>query len=168
MPEKFLHSEKNYYAASSNILVMLEKPIRWEQRFQSFSRALQRLKRYIDRAETLDDLYFEGMVKSFEFTYEMAWNTMKDFLESYGQTNIYGSRSAIKSALRFRLIDNGDLWSQMVDERNDTVHSYSEEMVERIVGNIRLHYFSLFQQFQQTMEMIREGQIPFIILKIEA
>jgi nucleotidyltransferase substrate binding protein (TIGR01987 family) len=85
------------------------KDIRWEQRYGNFKKALRQLQKFIDKGE-LSELEKQGLVKAFEYTYELAWNTLKDFLEYQGQTDIYGSRDVIRQSFSLQLIEDGDGW----------------------------------------------------------
>lgn len=87
---------------------MAKKDIRWEQRFSNYQKALGQLQKFIDKGE-LSELEEQGLVKAFEYTYELAWNTIKDFLEFSGQTDIYGSRDAIRKAFELGLIEKRKL-----------------------------------------------------------
>lgn len=146
---------------------MTHENIRWEQRFQRFTKALLQLKLFIDRGDSLNNLEEQGMIQAFEYTYEMAWNTMKDYLNNQGPTKIQGSRTAFATALQFRLITDGDKWSQMVDDRNESSHSYDEEITEKLTGAIRENYYPLMLQFRHKMESILNGQQPSLLLNLD-
>ena len=83
-------------------------------------------------------------VKSFEFTYEMAWSTIKDFFEDEGETGIMGSRSAIRVAFKRGLIENGQIWMDMIDDRIKTVQTYNKETADEIAQKIIQHYYQEF------------------------
>jgi len=110
--------------------------IRWEQRFSNYQKALRQLQKFIDKGE-LSELEAQGLVKAFEYTYELAWNTLKDFLEYRGQTDIYGSRDAIRRAFGLGLIADGEGWMDMLKSRNQTSHTYNEETAEEICRAVR-------------------------------
>jgi nucleotidyltransferase substrate binding protein (TIGR01987 family) len=99
--------------------------MRWLQRFQNFERALAQLERAVELSHQrgLSELERQGLLHVFEFTHELAWNTLKDFLKESGQSGIYGSRDATRSALAAGLIENGDLWMRMIASRNQTTHT---------------------------------------------
>lgn len=83
--------------------------VRWEQRFANFKKALAQLKKFVEKGQ-LNELEEQGAIQAFEYTYELAWNVMKDFLEHQGQTDIYGSRDAIRKAFSLglsRTVRNG-------------------------------------------------------------
>jgi len=72
--------------------------IRWKQRFVSFRKALSQLKKFVDKGE-LSDLEEQGLIKSFEYTFELAWNVIRDYYEYQGVTDIQGSRDAFRLAI---------------------------------------------------------------------
>jgi nucleotidyltransferase substrate binding protein (TIGR01987 family) len=78
---------------------MSEKDIRWIQRFRNYSKALGQLSRFIEKKE-LNELEKQGLIQAFEYTYELAWNTIKDYFENQGETGIHGSRDAFRLALQ--------------------------------------------------------------------
>ncbi len=83
--------------------------IRWKQRFQSFGKAFGQLSAAASLAQQrkLSELEQQGLIQAFEFTHELAWNTLKDFLESRGATELYGSRDATREAFKQGLLANG-------------------------------------------------------------
>ena len=127
------------------------KDIRWEQRYANFKKALRQLQKFIDKGE-LTELEQQGLVKAFEYTYELAWNTLKDFLEYQGQTDIYGSRDAIRQAFSLQLIVDGDGWMDMLQSRNKTSHAYNEETAQEICRAVQNIYYPLFRQLNQKLE----------------
>lgn len=135
---------------------METKDIRWRQRFNSYNKALTQLTKFINKGE-LNELEEQGLIKAFEYTYELAWNTMKDFYEEQGETGIQGSRDAIRIAFNRGIIKNGDKWMNMVQSRIRTAHSYDEETADEIATEIVNVYYDLFVKFQKTMEEFRSG-----------
>jgi nucleotidyltransferase substrate binding protein (TIGR01987 family) len=137
---------------------MKNPDVRWLQRFQNFERALAQLERAVQlsRQRGLSELERQGLVQAFEFTHELAWNVMKDFLEESGQSGIYGSRDATRAALAAGLIENGDLWMRMIASRNQTTHTYNEETVEDICAAIVNEYAGAFANLQRSMADLRE------------
>lgn len=133
---------------------MAKNDIRWEQRFSNYQKALGQLQKFIDKGE-LSELEEQGLIKAFEYTYELAWNTIKDFLEFSGQTDIYGSRDAIRKAFELGLIENGESWMDMLKSRNTTSHTYNEEVAEEICQAVFEVYFFLFVQLKTKLESLR-------------
>jgi nucleotidyltransferase substrate binding protein (TIGR01987 family) len=77
---------------------------------------------------------------------------MKDFLENEGYKNVIGSRSATKEAFNKGLLSNGQAWMDMLESRNETVHTYRAEILEREYHNIRMTYFPLIEAFYNKMK----------------
>src|SRR5437764_9647399 len=104
--------------------------VRWRQRFQSFRKALTVLRAAADLAKQkrLSELEQQGLIQAFEFTHELAWNTLKDFLESRGATNLYGSKDPTREAFAKGLIGNGEEWMAMIQSRNRSSHTYNENI----------------------------------------
>ncbi|PGH38667.1 MAG: nucleotidyltransferase [Candidatus Nephrothrix sp. EaCA] len=126
---------------------MENKDIRWEQRFMNYRKALKQLTRFVE-TENLNDMEQQGMIKAFEYTYELAWNTMKDYYECKGEVNIQGSRDAFRLAFKRGLVSDGQLWLDMVDDRRSTVHTYDEDRADEISEKIRDVYFGLFVRLE--------------------
>lgn len=128
--------------------------IRWMQRLDSFERAfavLQRIaairdERKLSEAEEL------GLIQSFEFSFECAWQLMKDFLTYTGISGILGSRDAIRHAFNKGIISNGETWIEMLGSRNETVHSYDNETSSKISGNILNLYKNEMEDLLKTMK----------------
>lgn len=135
-------------------MISENKDIRWEQRFVNYQKALGQLQKFINKGE-LSELEEQGLVKAFEYTYELAWTTLKDFLEYRGQTDIYGSRDAIRKAFQLDLIDDGENWMDMLKSRNKTSHTYNKETAEEICQAVKDVYYSLFQQLETKLERLQ-------------
>lgn len=152
-----------------------DRDIRWEQRFSNFNKALIKLseaiayikndlaKKDIDvedgkTGEILDEILKEGLIQRFEYTHELAWNVMKDFLSGIGNITIYGSKDATKEAFKAELIENGEIWMEMIKSRNKTSHTYNQEIADEIYYKILNEYHSAFLTFQQIMEEKRSGK----------
>ncbi|MDW8104451.1 MAG: nucleotidyltransferase substrate binding protein [Armatimonadota bacterium] len=136
---------------------MHSQDIRWVQRLNHFSRALAQLRRFVEKGE-LSDLEKQGLIKAFEYNYELAWNLLKDYLEAQGETGIHGSRDAFRTAFQRGIIEDGEVWLDMVRSRILTVHTYNEETAEQVVHDIIHRYFARFVQLQQKMEALKARQ----------
>ena len=80
--------------------------------------------------------------------YELAWQVMKDYFEFQGNTSITGSRDAVRESFQKGLITNGEVWMEMIKSRNQSSHTYNEEVVKEIKTKIISQYFSLFNEFK--------------------
>lgn len=110
---------------------MDQQDIRWKQRLNNFSKALDQLTKFIDKGQ-LNKLEEQGLIKAFEYTYELAWNVMKDYFESQGETGLTGSRDVFRMAYKRGIIDDGEIWMDMIKSRILTSHTYDEEIANKI------------------------------------
>lgn len=111
---------------------MTKQDVRWLQRFSNYRKALQQLGEGVDlaRSRELSRLEKQGFIRGFEYTYELAWNLLRDYLRWQGSTSVTGSRDAIREAFSAGLVDDGERWMQMLQDRNRTSHTYNEETAE--------------------------------------
>lgn len=120
--------------------------IRWKQRFQNFERAYNLLKEALEPGiENLSNLEKEGVIHRFEYTFELAWKTLKDYLEFNGIL-VKFTRDVIKEAFAAGVIEDGESWIEMLDDRNTTSHEYDEEKINLIVKKIDEIYFVAIKQ----------------------
>ncbi len=138
-------------------MIINSKDIRWEQRLSNFRKALSQLRKFIDKGE-LSDLEEQGIIKAFEYTYELAWNVMKDYYEFQGVTDIQGSRDAIRLAFKRGLITKGESWMDMLESRIKTSHTYNEETAKEISEAIFNEYFDLFIELEEKMDGLLSGK----------
>jgi nucleotidyltransferase substrate binding protein (TIGR01987 family) len=138
-------------------MIFEEKDIRWKQRFKNYQKGFAQLQKFIDKGD-LSDLEKQGLIKAFEYTYELGWNTLKDFLTYRGQTDIYGSRDAIRKAFTANLITDGEGWMDMLQSRNKTSHTYNEETAEEITNAVLTRYYSLFKQLETRLSALLNEQ----------
>lgn len=131
--------------------------VRWIQRFANYEKALLQLRKFIDKGD-LTELEEQGLIKAFEYTYELAWSTLKDYLAYQGEQSITGSRDAIRKSFAAGLISNGDAWMSMLEDRNRTSHTYNEatagEIAEAIVGT----YWAEFLALRSTLQGLSEEE----------
>ncbi len=132
---------------------MAEQDIRWKQRFLNYQKAYSKLAEVVENntLDKLSDLEKEGLIQRFEYTYELAWKVMKDYLEYQGITGITGSRDAIREAFQKGLIAEGERWMDMIKSRNQTAHLYNEATAKEIAESIMDIYFELFKVFNAKM-----------------
>ncbi len=126
--------------------------VRWRQRFENFKRAFERLAEAAALAQQreLSALEQQGLIQAFEFTHELAWNTLKDYLVTSGSTaRLHGSRDATREAFSTGLIDNGEAWMRMIEHRNETTHTYDQETADEIAAAILGRYVTEFEKFQE-------------------
>jgi nucleotidyltransferase substrate binding protein (TIGR01987 family) len=127
--------------------------VRWVQRLENFTKAVKQLTKFIEKGD-LNELEEQGLIQSFEYTYELAWNTLKDFFELQGESDIMGSRDAFRLAFKRGLIEKGDIWMEMIKNRSLTSHTYNEKVANAIATSIRAAYFGEFVQLQARLEAL--------------
>jgi nucleotidyltransferase substrate binding protein (TIGR01987 family) len=125
--------------------------IRWKQRFSNYCKAVAQMNKFVEK-DTLNEFEIQGLIQCFEYTYELAWNVMKDFLVSKGYTNIVGSRDSISLAFENDLLDDGLVWMEMVKDRNKSTHTYNESTAIELEQKILHSYSFQFQSFKEKME----------------
>jgi nucleotidyltransferase substrate binding protein (TIGR01987 family) len=127
--------------------------IRWQQRFANYKKALAQLKDAVELSKhrALSQLEKQGVIQAFEFTHELAWNVLKDYLQDQGYQNIKGSKDATREAFKVELIADGEEWMAMIQSRNASSHTYDEQTAEQLVTVIIRDYFPLFEALQTEM-----------------
>lgn len=133
----------------------METDIRWKQRFQNYCKAFSRFSEAVALANErpLSDLERQGLIQSFEFTQELSWKTMKDFLEYKGVSeNIIGSRDAVRLAFSAGIITDGDVWMDMIASRNASSHTYNDETAEAVAGKCVHSYCAAFRKLKERLE----------------
>ena len=125
--------------------------IRWKQRFDNFQRALHQLTLATQLAEQrpLSDLEQQGLIQGFEFTHELGWNVLKDYLEMEGIQGLVGSRSTVREAFKRGLVRDGETWMDMIEKRNLSSHTYNQAVANTLASAILDRYYPAFLELQQ-------------------
>lgn len=152
---------------------MTDKDIRWIQRFSNYVKAFKKLEQAVAKVKSdyelddegnisddafLDDIIKEGVIQRFEYTHELAWKVMKDYLLEVGNIKSMGSKDSTREAFAEELIEDGDTWMDMIKSRNLTSHTYREETADKIFMSIIHKYYDAFAQFHEKMEELRSGR----------
>jgi len=134
--------------------------IRWEQRFENFSRAASLLREPFERdVESLSALEKEGVIQRFEFAFELAWKTVKDYLEHEGSVlNPVTPRTVIKEAFAARILPDGQIWIDMLNHRNLLSHTYDVQTFEAGVLAIRDRYLPAMELLREWLQGRRETE----------
>ena len=133
--------------------------IRWQQRLQNFERALALLSEAMEGGPAaLNQLEKEGAVQRFEYTLELAWKTLKDYLEASGIVlNAITPRQVIKDAFAARILADGQTWIDMIDHRNLLSHTYDPVNFEEAVKAIHDRYLTALCQARDLLASKRDG-----------
>lgn len=119
------------------------KEIRWKQRFENFDKAFKLLEKF-NKLENPDEIERAGGIQFFEMAIELAWKTIKDYLEDQGYI-VKSPRESIKTAFQHDLLINGHDWLDALDDRNLTVYTYDEGTAEIVISRIKCKYFPLLK-----------------------
>ena len=106
----------------------------------NFTNALARLKEGIAKYDEADDLLRDGVIQRFEFTFELAWKTLKAVFEDEGLTGLNSPKTVLREAFAAGLINDDELWLSMLSDRNSTAHIYSEQLAIEICQHIQRKY----------------------------
>ncbi len=137
--------------------------IRWLQRFANSTKALQSLADAVALAgeRPLSKLEQQGLIQAFEFTHELAWNMLKDYLEQQGIFGLIGSRDASRSAFQNGLVTDGEAWMDMIKARNLTSHTYNPEVADSVTRDILMRFYPAFAALQQRLDPLTQpGPAP--------
>ena len=134
--------------------------VRWKQRFDNYQKAFRTLVAAVTlaRSRVLSDLEAQGMIHGFEFTHELAWCVLKDYLENKGFTEIIGSRDATRLAFKNGLIEDGEVWMDMIKARNQTSHTYNESIADQITSDIVGRFYPAFEKMAKRFSGFSEEE----------
>ncbi len=124
--------------------------VRWKQRFENYERALRLLREALNDIDHLSTLEKEGTVQRFEFTLELAWKTLKDYLEASGVAmSPVTPKLILKEAFAAKIIRDGQLWIDMLGTRNEMSHRYDEAAFDEAVQEISNRYMPAFEELYE-------------------
>jgi len=127
--------------------------IRWKQRFSNFKTAFLQFKEFIEK-ENLNKMEIQGLIQCFEYNFELAWKTMKDYLAEEG-LNVFTPRETIKTAFQIQLITDGHTWIDALEKRNLMSHTYDEEKAKEVEYLIRNKYYQITKElFNKLGELV--------------
>ena len=129
--------------------------IRWQQRFDNFQKAFLLLKEALEEKpiNEYSKLEQEGIIQRFEYTFELAWKTIKDklFYEGYDEKT---PRAVIRRAFEVEFITEEDteIWLDSLDKRNILSHTYNEDVAREALEAIRDNYYPVIKQVYQSLK----------------
>jgi len=126
----------------------MDNPIRWKQRFDNFERAYSQLVTIIEIGELgeLSDIEKMALIQVFEFTFELAWKTLKDYLDEHGY-NHHSPKNVLRQAFQSEYITDGELWMEALRTRNLTAHAYDDNILEETTTFIFHSFFPLVRDW---------------------
>lgn len=133
--------------------------VRWKQRFENFEKAFKKLEEAVDKIH-LNELERNGLIQRFEFTLDLAWKTMKDFLEQEGFQFKPSPKETIRQAVKAAYINQNQAQDiiDAIDLRNELSHHYNEEDFEVGEDKIRAVYFDRIKEVYQFFLTILKGE----------
>lgn len=124
--------------------------IRWKQRFNNFEKATNQLQEFIE-LEKLNKFEVQGLIQCFEYTFELAWKTMKDYLEEEG-FEVKSPRSTIQTAFKVELIIDGHAWIDALEKRNLMAHTYDESVANESEQLIKNSYYPVIKELYEKLK----------------
>ena len=131
----------------------MTQEIRWQYRFLNFSRAYSLLREALEtEVEELNQLEREGVIQRFEYTFELAWQLLKDRMETDGLViSPVTPRNVIREAVSAGMVNEGGTWVDMLIDRNKMAHTYNFATFESVIQNIRGRYLSILNDLYQRL-----------------
>jgi nucleotidyltransferase substrate binding protein (TIGR01987 family) len=131
---------------------MASEDIRWHQRFENLQRALAQLEAAIDAhaGEPGDELIGMALIKAYEFSFELSWKTLKDLLH-YNGIDASLPRDVIKQAFAHELIEAGQIWIDMLEQRNLMAHTYDQSRAERAIALIVERFWPALRSLREQL-----------------
>ncbi|MCM8899930.1 nucleotidyltransferase substrate binding protein [Caldicoprobacter algeriensis] len=123
---------------------------RLREKLEDFSKALNRLKEALERDQS-DDIVLDAVIQRFEFTYELSWKLIKAYMSYSGIADVKTPRQAFKEAFTAGLIDEGDVWLEMLDDRNLTSHTYDQSTARRVYEKVKNRYYPAMSKLKEAI-----------------
>jgi len=127
--------------------------IRWKQRLSNFKKSLAHLAMATEIEEP-SILQKAGTIQFFEMSFELAWKTLKDYLEEEGFSDVKSPKSTIKKAFELSLILDGHMWLEALENRNLAAHTYDDETAQEIFELICHSYYPLLDELKNSLEKL--------------
>lgn len=115
------------------------------KKYNNYINAIKQLKKGIEIFDNENDLLRDGLIQRFEFTFELSWKTLKVCFEDEGLIGLNSPKAVLREAFSAGLIDNENLWLEMLNDRNSTTHIYNEKMAIVICDRIIEKYTDAFE-----------------------
>ncbi|MVX64126.1 nucleotidyltransferase [Clostridium chromiireducens] len=128
----------------------MNEDIRWKQRFSNYKKAAMQLEEFIEKDE-LNKFEIQGLIQCFEYTFELAWKTMKDYLENEG-FEVKSPRQTIQTAFQTQLVTDGHTWIDALEKRNLMAHTYDEGVAKEAEQLIKQKYYGIIKELLNKLE----------------
>ncbi len=134
---------------------MENNDVRWKQRFQNFEKAFLFFEETVEKT-SYTPIEVAGLVQAFEFTFELGWKTIKDYLYEQGIETSF-PRAALKQAFNTKIIADGHAWIEMLEKRNELSHTYNETVAQNAIEIIKYKYYPSIEQVYQYFKQLLNG-----------
>lgn len=131
----------------------MTEDIRWKQRFSNYQKAIGQLSEFIAKEE-LNKFELQGLIQCFEYTFELAWKTIKDYLLQEG-FDVKSPRTAIQTAFQVQLVKDGHVWIEALEKRNLMAHTYDENFAIQAEKLIRTKYYQMLKELYFALEELQ-------------
>jgi nucleotidyltransferase substrate binding protein (TIGR01987 family) len=130
-----------------------QSDIRWKQRFANLQRALRQLEAAVEahRAMPTNELIVIALIKAYEFSFELSWKTLKDLL-AWNGLDVRLPREVLKQSFATGLIENGQIWIDMLEQRNLMAHTYDQARAQQAAALICEHYWPELQGLRNSLQ----------------
>ena len=130
---------------------------KWSERVKDLGNAVSRLEEAIEdskkyKIESLKD----GVIQRFEFSVELSWKTLKNYLENEGVINITTPKQSIREAFAKEILKVPEIWIEMLNDRNLTSHIYDSSISDKIYENIVKKYF---EEIKRNYEFLKNMEV---------
>lgn len=132
----------------------MSEKLRWEYRFDNYKRAFLLLREAMElrREKKITPLEEEGIIQRFEYSWELAWKTLKDYLDNEGVVlEKITPKEVIIKAIEAKIIIDREKWMKTLDDRNKMSHQYSHEVFSQVIENIENNHFGLFDYLYEKL-----------------
>jgi nucleotidyltransferase substrate binding protein (TIGR01987 family) len=126
--------------------------VRWQQRFANFCQALDQLETFF-QPPALNERERQGLIKAFEYCFELGWSSLRDLLLAEGNADLIGSRDTLRLAFQVGLIADGEGWLRMVQDRNLTSHTDNRVTAEQVSAQVEQRYLPCFRELRRTLQL---------------
>lgn len=120
----------------------------WKLTYSDYQDSLKRFSSALKLQKS--ELVRDASIKRFEMTIELSWKLMKDFLKDNGKT-CNSPKGCLSEAFSFGLIKDDPKWFEMMEDRNLSVHTYSEKFAEGLYSRLKV-YLKLFVELEKSMK----------------
>lgn len=130
---------------------MQHKDSRWQQRFENYIDALKTIAEVTPRYKQLNELEKDGLIQRFEFTFDLAWKVMQDYLAFLGYKDIKEPRSVITQMAQNGALDPF-IWDDILLARNELSNTYDEQKSRDYLDKIIFNYYPALLDFRNEMQ----------------